>query len=408
MERQFFSGNTIEQAVMAAARHYGLEPERVAYKTRDKKHGFLNIRRRVVIEVDPEAPEKPEVPADAVSADATGNLDENSASMNEEALPGNNEGRVDKSRFDGSAEFDGAQIDGSEFDGGTQFDGSGLDGSGLDGSEPEGTGFDGGAQFDGTELDGSGFDGADFDTDDGREFAETATEERVRPPRERPRAAPGDGVDDEIWRHRVAFQEEFAETGTETDTADGIPESASEVSGDADGEPSEEVTGEASQEATGEANDSAKLDREIAAFKLALHTVMDLVEMEFESKITRDEEGVFAIDLEGEDGEYLVEREGLLLRAVEHLLPRLVRGLLGYGLPCRVDCNGFQEAREAEIRDIAGGMAELARRQGKAQKLKPMSPADRRLVHLALADDPTVHTESEGSGYMKRVRVSPV
>ena len=66
MERQFFSGNTLEQAVMAAARHFGLEPEQVAYTPRDKKHGFLSIRRRVVIEVDPSAPEKAAVPEEEV------------------------------------------------------------------------------------------------------------------------------------------------------------------------------------------------------------------------------------------------------------------------------------------------------------------------------------------------------
>ena len=58
MERTFFSGNTLEQAVLAAARHHGLDPERVAYTLRDKKHGFLNIRRNVVITVDPAAPER--------------------------------------------------------------------------------------------------------------------------------------------------------------------------------------------------------------------------------------------------------------------------------------------------------------------------------------------------------------
>ena len=67
MERQFFSGNTLEQAVLAAARYYELDPDSVAYKVREKKHGFVNVRRRVVIEVDPSAPERtgrpePQVP----------------------------------------------------------------------------------------------------------------------------------------------------------------------------------------------------------------------------------------------------------------------------------------------------------------------------------------------------------
>ena len=57
MQRQFFSGNSIEQAVLSAARHYKIEPERLAYTLRDKKTGFVNVRKRVVIVVDPDRPE---------------------------------------------------------------------------------------------------------------------------------------------------------------------------------------------------------------------------------------------------------------------------------------------------------------------------------------------------------------
>ena len=56
MSRKFFSGTTLEQAVLAAARHYAIDPERVAYTTRDKRHGFVNVRKKFVIEVDPNAP----------------------------------------------------------------------------------------------------------------------------------------------------------------------------------------------------------------------------------------------------------------------------------------------------------------------------------------------------------------
>src|SRR5262245_14751538 len=65
MQRQFFSGNSVDQAVMTAARHFGIEPERLSYKVRDKKTGFLNARRRVVIEVDPSTPELTEEEAAA-------------------------------------------------------------------------------------------------------------------------------------------------------------------------------------------------------------------------------------------------------------------------------------------------------------------------------------------------------
>ncbi len=43
--------------------------------------------------------------------------------------------------------------------------------------------------------------------------------------------------------------------------------------------------------------------------------------------------------------------------------------------------------------------------RGGTRTLRPMNPADRRIVHLALADDPDVETESQGNGYFKRVSI---
>jgi len=54
MTRRFFSGTSEQQAVMRAARHYAIDPDEVQFKELNKRHGFLRIRRKVVIEVDPE------------------------------------------------------------------------------------------------------------------------------------------------------------------------------------------------------------------------------------------------------------------------------------------------------------------------------------------------------------------
>lgn len=54
--RRFFAGNTLPQALMAAARYHGLSPEELAYKLRDKRHGFVTRVRRFIVEVDPAAP----------------------------------------------------------------------------------------------------------------------------------------------------------------------------------------------------------------------------------------------------------------------------------------------------------------------------------------------------------------
>lgn len=54
--RRFFWGQTLSQALARAARHYGLAPERLAYRVRAKRHGYVKHPRAVLIEIDPDAP----------------------------------------------------------------------------------------------------------------------------------------------------------------------------------------------------------------------------------------------------------------------------------------------------------------------------------------------------------------
>ena len=59
MSRRFFSGRTLQAAVLSAASHYGIEPEELAYEEIDKRHGLLKSRSKVVIAVDPVDPRRP-------------------------------------------------------------------------------------------------------------------------------------------------------------------------------------------------------------------------------------------------------------------------------------------------------------------------------------------------------------
>ena len=110
----------------------------------------------------------------------------------------------------------------------------------------------------------------------------------------------------------------------------------------------------------------------------------------------------------GPDEDQLFEDRGRLLLALQHLLPRMVRGLTGGSVPCRVDSDNFHEVRAEQLRMLAQDAAAEVRREGRMQTLEPMSPDERRIVHLTLAEDPAVETESHGTGLFKRVAVRPV
>lgn len=142
------------------------------------------------------------------------------------------------------------------------------------------------------------------------------------------------------------------------------------------------------------------------AARKATELLLRVAGLELEPRILQGEERL-EIDLAGEDVDWCFADDGEFLMAVEHLLPRMIRSLSGEAVPVRVDCDNFHEIREERLRSLAQRVAEEVRRLRRPRTLEPMNPADRRIIHVTLADDPGVATESDGDGYFKRVTVRP-
>ncbi len=283
--KKFFSGNTLEQAVLQAARHFQLDPELVAFEQVERRHGFLKVRRRVVIGVDPDAPGRSEVPPSAARPDVA-----QQPSGMKVAKP--------------------AWVDPP-----------------ASGPEP-------------------------------RVPGETAAGSRREVPSEEPKP-------------RVAVENAELERSRDDAWDDITPADAVE----------------AAQE--------------------TLRRVLKLGGLDLEAKIETGDGGL-EVELRGSDEDKLFEDRGRLLLAVQHLLPRMIRGLTGGSVACRVDSDNFHEVRAEQLRVMAQEAAAEVRRDRRMQSLEPMSPDERRIVHLTLADDPAVETESHGTGLFKRVAIRPV
>lgn len=296
MSRKFFSGGTLEQAVLAAARHYDIEPEQVAYTERDKKHGFLNVRRKVVIEVDPEAPKR--APGEEVpwQPKLAGRPERRSVSPPPSQPPPS------------------------------------------------------------------------------------------QPPPSRPSTSPS-----------PPSSSRSKGLSSPQASAPAFPSAAEPAAPPA--KPREEARPKPVRE--------PETDDPLEAADQVLGDIADFLLFDLEWEIHLDEDDTISVDLDGEDSDRLIDDDGALLRAIEQLMPRLMHGKLGHVVPCSLDCAGFNSAYEKRVRSYAAQVAEEVRKTRTARLLDPMSPADRRLVHITLADDPTVETESEGHGFTKRVRVRP-
>jgi spoIIIJ-associated protein len=112
------------------------------------------------------------------------------------------------------------------------------------------------------------------------------------------------------------------------------------------------------------------------------------------------------INLVGEDGGVLIRRGGEGLQALQHLVATAFRRQLGDDNRYVIDCNGYRQDKDAELRQMARFMAEKARSSGVPQEMGPLNPYERRIIHLAIAEDPAVTSESIGDAFLKTVIIS--
>ncbi len=112
------------------------------------------------------------------------------------------------------------------------------------------------------------------------------------------------------------------------------------------------------------------------------------------------------INLEGEDGGVLIRRGGEGLQALQHLVATAFRRQLGSDSRIVVDCLGYRREKDAELKQMAKFAAERVRNLGAPQEMGPLNPYERRIVHLAVAEDASVSSESIGDAFMKTVIIS--
>lgn len=114
-----------------------------------------------------------------------------------------------------------------------------------------------------------------------------------------------------------------------------------------------------------------------------------------------------SLTLGGAPARTLVGRGGDMLDAIEVLTALHLQRRLGRRVQVEVDAAGYRAQQEKTLADAAREAADRAVREGAAVSLDPMEPKQRRIVHLALRDDPRVRTASEGEDEHRHVVVIP-
>lgn len=144
----------------------------------------------------------------------------------------------------------------------------------------------------------------------------------------------------------------------------------------------------------------------------AIRSIKDILSYFGETGSSIDEydgdNGELILDINGGDLAVLIGRHGRTLDALQMVVSSLLSSTLGFHYPIVVDIEGYKSRRKNKVQSLARSAAARAKKQHGSVSLPPMNAYERRLVHLALVDDDSVVTHSEGEEPMRHVVVTLV
>ena len=112
------------------------------------------------------------------------------------------------------------------------------------------------------------------------------------------------------------------------------------------------------------------------------------------------------LNLVGDGAEALLRRKGDALDALQVIVNTAFRRDARGDRHYVVDALGFRKAKDAELRQMAQFLMEKVRNTGLLQEIGPLNPYARRIVHLTVAEDETLTSESVGDAFLKSVVIS--
>lgn len=134
-------------------------------------------------------------------------------------------------------------------------------------------------------------------------------------------------------------------------------------------------------------------------------------DLSFDINSRTDDKGEpeMVVEFSGGDEELLKEKEGQLIDAFQLFLKRVVQ----HHFPedktnIVIDCNGYLEASNQALVDLAEKLKGIALEKGKSVYFRALPPKDRKVIHQYLANDERVKSRSIGEGLFKKIKIYPI
>jgi len=149
-------------------------------------------------------------------------------------------------------------------------------------------------------------------------------------------------------------------------------------------------------------------DRVEAVTRLVRDIVAALGLAGTEVAVSRDDDGYIRVTLKGSGLGVLIGRRGETLDALQYLLNLASARVPGPPARVILDAGDYRERRRRTLEKLVERISDRVRRTGREVVLEPMSPQERKMVHLAVAAQEGVRSESRGEEPLRRVVVCPV
>lgn len=135
--------------------------------------------------------------------------------------------------------------------------------------------------------------------------------------------------------------------------------------------------------------------------------VLELMDERAEVVRTDGDPESVELEIKGDGSGILIGRHGQTLDALEYLVNRMVARRIRDAAPVVLETESYRARRRQQLHRMALSMGERAKRDHRPMTLDPMPPRDRRVVHMALKDDPMLTTRSSGDGFLRSIEIVP-
>ena len=196
-----------------------------------------------------------------------------------------------------------------------------------------------------------------------------------------------------------------------------LPDKTPEIGGDADSEKHEAPVFEDKVQTEthfSEDGSSDGLQRQSVAenpldlAQAVLQRIIDAITSD--ATISAEEtNGRILLNVSGGNAGVLIGKKGQTLDAIQSLVDKIVNKKNNHQDKTRVqvDVEGYQATRKLNLEKLAMRLADKSKRIRKPISVGQMNGYDRRIVHLALKDDPEVQTKSRGEGHIRKLVIFP-